>query len=145
MRADDIRPYTRTGESRLKPYQKVSNCGITRKSGCRGGYHPPAKAPTQLKRLSGKEKYLPNSLLLKHNSFSAANRRNRTELTLSARFFPSAAGDDDRGKRQHAEAIDQQRHMEERLAEKRRVKLIQYEKRQRDQRKNDANMRKKFF
>ena len=35
--------------------------------------------------------------------------------------------------------------MEERLAEKRRVKLIQYEKRQRDQRKNDANMRKKFF
>ena len=28
-----------------------------------GGYHPPARAPTQRKRLSGKERYFPNSLL----------------------------------------------------------------------------------
>ena len=65
--------------------------------------------------------------------------------SLSARLFPSAAGNHDRGKRQHAEAVDQQRHVEKRLTEERRVKLIQHEKRQRDQRKNDANMRKKFF
>ena len=41
-RADDIRPYTCTRKSKFKLKQTVSNCGMPRKSDCRGGYHPPA-------------------------------------------------------------------------------------------------------
>ena len=43
MRADDIRPYTRTRKSMFKSNQKVSNYGLLRKSGCRGGYHVKSK------------------------------------------------------------------------------------------------------
>ena len=42
-RADDIRPYTRTRKSKCRSNQRISRYWLLRKSGCRGGYHPPAK------------------------------------------------------------------------------------------------------
>ena len=49
VRADDIRHYTRTRKSKFKSNQRVSNYGLLRKSGCRGGYHPPVMTQAKLK------------------------------------------------------------------------------------------------
>jgi len=55
MRADDIRPYTRARKSKLNPNHNGSSYGALRKSGCRGGYHPPVRLQTQYNTLSEKE------------------------------------------------------------------------------------------
>ena len=55
-RADDIRPYTRTRKSKFRSNQRASGYRLLRKSGCRGGYHPPAMLRFKFKKLPLKNK-----------------------------------------------------------------------------------------
>ena len=86
-RADDIRPYTCTRKSEFKSNQKVSNYGLLRKSGCRGGYHPPARIRPKLKRLS--MKVLPLWTASAYNPFYSRISSFTGETPVSARLRAS--------------------------------------------------------